>query len=631
MVSHRMNILALPLIEWSCVAGLPVTILCIGADLSWRVSSCDAFSSSVIFGTALLSLAAVVSSNENTKRGSGLVMGSHLVPTLYSAVHQQMVQQRVSPGSEAEVSFKENGGSCHVEFAAISGLAFAISHLVICVRRRSHLYAKGGKGRNAEASCRTSSYEEVRTDLTSLCRKCYLCLVLVFYKSASIKDVKSIWLGIMHILFISSYASKHPKARGTWQEAFTPGEWMAVSTILTSLLGEGALRLSSLIDNDDPDTVPEHMIVALAGLAGCVSGFTLCCMLKSVPAYQTTILAPVAIVASSTFASLEIGMDVMGLSPAGGAFLDTEWKPKCLLWMHDFLAAEPELALQPTRVQILGYWVAILIMGLSLTTYLPAWIARSGAPAERAKRVILARKYFHLIAVLLFYPITKLDPDMMSLSYAISISLLILVEAIRDWGTSKESSHPWSKFYSVFFDEKDVSAANGGLAITHIALVFGCAVPLWIDQLFIATRFDSNKQTKRWYLHLLGTPNANNDEDSANHGNSLLPLLGVIVLGVGDSIGALFGIKFGRHHWPSESSRTIEGSTAMLVAMSTAVYLDSYIDSMTQSSTHENVHENDYRSSFPLAIATLVEASTTQVDNICLPVTLSALVLIMKG
>ena len=69
----------------------------------------------------------------------------------------------------------------------------------------------------------------------------------------------------------------------------------------------------------------------------------------------------------------------------------------------------------------------------------------------------------------------------------------------------------------------------------------------------------------------------------------------------------------------------------MLVAMSTAVYLDSYIDSMTQSSTHENVHENDYRSSFPLAIATLVEASTTQVDNICLPVTLSALVLIMKG
>mmetsp|Transcript_7881 Transcript_7881/g.16808 ORF Transcript_7881/g.16808 Transcript_7881/m.16808 type:complete len:615 (+) Transcript_7881:410-2254(+) len=613
-----MNRLFMPLVEWSCVAGFPVTILCIGADLSWRVSSCDAFSSSVIIGTALLSLAAVVSFNDSSKRGSGLVMGSNLVPTLYSVVYQ------ISQEAEAEVSSRERGGSYHVEFAAISGLAFAISHLVVCGRRTSNL-SKGDK----EASCRVSSYQDVRTELMSLCRKCYLCLVLVFYKSALVIDVKSIWLGMMHILFISSYASKNPKAWGAWQDAFTPGEWMAVSTILTSLLGEGALQWSSLKGNVSPD-VPGHMIVALAGLMGCVSGFILCCMLKSVPAYQMTILAPVAIVASTTFASLEMGMDIMEFTPVDSALLGFQGMPRCLLWLYNFLTTEPEFALQPTRIQILGYWVAILIMGLSLATYLPSWIAMS--ETAKTERVIIARKYFHLIAILLFYPITKLDPDMMSLSYAISMCLLILAEAIRDWDTltPTKSSHPLSNFFSGFLDEKDVSAANGGLAITHIALIFGCAVPLWIDQLFIVTKLDSNEQTKRWYLQLLGTSNAKNDEGIVNHGNDLLPLLGVLVLGVGDSTGALFGIKFGRHRWPSGSSRTIEGSIAMLVAMSIAVYLDSYLDSMTHSSTYKNLHYNVHRSSFPLAIVTLVEASTTQVDNICLPVALSALLLIMK-
>ena len=618
-----MDRLFMPLVEWSCVAGLPITILFISADLSWRVSSCDAFSSSVIFGTAFLSLVSVVSSNDISKRGSGLVMGAHLMPTLYSAVWQ------ISQEAESGVSFGERGGSYHVEFATISGLAFAISHLVVCGRGTSNLYANGGKGRNAEANSRTSSRQDVGTELMSCCRRCYLCLFLVFYKSAYITDVRSICFGMMHMLFISSYASKHPNARGAWQDAFTPGEWMAVSTILTSLLGEGAVQWSSLEDDVAPD-VPEHMIVAFAGLMGCVSGYLLCCALKSVPAYRTTILAPVAIVASTTFASLEMGMVIMGFAPVDSNLLDIQWVPKCLLWMYNFLTTEPEFALQPTRIEILGYWVAVLVMGLSLATYLPPWIVRSAT--VKTERVIIARKYFHLIAILLFYPVTKLDPDMMSLSYAISMSLLILVEAIRDWGalTTQGSSHPLSNFYSVFLDEKDVSAANGGLAITHIALIFGCAVPLWIDQLFVATEVASDEQTKRWYFPLLGASNAKNDEGIVNHGNGLLPLLGVLVLGVGDSIGALFGIKFGRHRWPSGSSRTIEGSTAMLVTMSIAVYLDSYIDSMTHS-PKENVHDNVRRSSIPLAIATLVEASTTQVDNICLPVALATLVLIMQN
>merc|ERR1719296_239220 len=87
-----------------------------------------------------------------------------------------------------------------------------------------------------------------------------------------------------------------------------------------------------------------------------------------------------------------------------------------------------------------------------------------------------------------------------------------------------------SDFYMIFLDEKDSSAAKGGLAVTHIALIVGCAFPLWASQLLHPT------DTQDAFL-------------------ALLPFLGVVVLGIGDSAGAIGGISFGHYHWSGGSSR----------------------------------------------------------------------------
>ena len=116
------------------------------------------------------------------------------------------------------------------------------------------------------------------------------------------------------------------------------------------------------------------------------------------------------------------------------------------------------------------------MMCLALASMLMSWIT-AGDASKRKRRVILGRKYFHLVAIILFAPITWLDPDMMALSYAIAVALLIVMEMVRVWfftdntdGTAKSS---WNQFYMVFLDEKDSSAAKGGLAITHTALIVG--------------------------------------------------------------------------------------------------------------------------------------------------------------
>jgi dolichol kinase len=224
----------------------------------------------------------------------------------------------------------------------------------------------------------------------------------------------------------------------------------------------------------------------------------------------------------------------------------------------------------------------------------------------RKKRIIVARKYFHLVAIALFTPITYFDPVMMSLSYAIAISLLIVIEMVRIW-TVKNSNNfkrncddtviatpalTWNDFYMSFLDEKDASAAKGGLVVTHIALIFGCAFPLWVHQCLLVENISTALPDN---ISLL-----------------LLPFLGLIALGVGDSMSAICGVHFGRLHWPGGSSRTLEGSLGMFLSMMFAVMW----------------HVEYQRFSVPMAVMTLVEASTSQVDNLYLPIAGSTLVLL---
>jgi len=184
---------------------------------------------------------------------------------------------------------------------------------------------------------------------------------------------------------------------------------------------------------------------------------------------------------------------------------------------------------------------------------------------------------------------------MMALSYAIATTLLMILEIVRCYSFGEEHcsiSLSLNSFYTIFLDEKDSLAADGGLAITHITLIVGCAMPLWVTQIVNVT-------------------------DESNVLVHLLPFVGVLVLGIGDSAGAIAGIKFGSHPWPGGSSRTFEGSLCMFVSMFALLCLVGFDDL--------------FKGGTILAIVTLLEASTIQIDNLCLPLAGISLVVLLAA
>jgi len=157
----------------------------------------------------------------------------------------------------------------------------------------------------------------------------------------------------------------------------------------------------------------------------------------------------------------------------------------------------------------------------------------------------------------------------MAFSYAVAISLLIVLESLR---LSLPATSPIQVFYKSF---KKKEENINGIILSHIALILGCAIPLWV-QCFLSEK------------HLL------------------LPYLGIIVLGVGDSMGALIGTYYGKTHWCKNHHRTVQGSLAMFLGMIFFVLFCFGMD-VTRDTW------------WVWLILTLLEAFT-DFDNLCLPV-----------
>jgi len=279
----------------------------------------------------------------------------------------------------------------------------------------------------------------------------------------------------------------------------------------------------------------------------------------------------------------------------------------------------------------LGYW-AVAIMVLAPVAVLIAkklqYLRLYGnGNVSKKKLTVMARKYFHFVAVVLFLPPTFYAPGMMTLSYAIALAILILVESMRVvlfWErgahiggscdenntltdpsvrTKDTSSLTINQFFETFFDEKDQCAAAGSFAVTHLALILGCAMPLWIHQVAHAPQ---------------SAANSNHNPDSEDM-DCIVPFLGIIVLGIGDAAGALCGSMFGNTRWPM-SKRTVEGSVAMFLSM---VISDDVIRGMFGLIRNiDLIYKGALYLYLPL---TILEAVTLQIDNLCLP--LVALVL----
>jgi len=159
----------------------------------------------------------------------------------------------------------------------------------------------------------------------------------------------------------------------------------------------------------------------------------------------------------------------------------------------------------------------------------------------------------------------------MAVAYGIALALFIWLEAARI-ALPKITSR-LSAYYQPFLE-----AQEGPIALSHIYLLFGCAAP---HALALTSKSISTQDHK-----------------------SLLCLVGVIVLGISDAAAAICGITFGTWHWP-HSERTLEGSFAFFLASIVSFSL------LIKGTLF--VHLS------PVFILTVIEATTSQTDNLVLP------------
>ena len=153
---------------------------------------------------------------------------------------------------------------------------------------------------------------------------------------------------------------------------------------------------------------------------------------------------------------------------------------------------------------------------------------------------------------------------------------------------------PWlNDFYRLYVDAGKSESANQTI-VSHMALIAGCAMPLWISQWMSSrsSKFDD------WRL--------------------FLSLWGVWVTGLGDAMGALVGKTVGMTGW-GQQGRTVEGSIAMLLSLCGACALTTWFDDRVE-----------WYQWLPVCVfVTILEAFTLQIDNLVLPLAGVAMILVL--
>jgi len=246
---------------------------------------------------------------------------------------------------------------------------------------------------------------------------------------------------------------------------------------------------------------------------------------------------------------------------------------------------------------IRGIWV-FCIWGILLLLLVPL----SSFLSERFQlRKIVARKLFHFIAVILFAPAIHVARDLTALSFGVATCILVFIEYSRHLAPNNGVIQVINRFYNRFIDSRD---SDRRVVLTHIQLLLGCAIPVWVSQAQI------------------GFTDGNGDEKD-NNKYILLPHLGWITVGIADAASAIVGSLYGNVKWIG-SSRTLEGSLAGLIS---ALLACKTVLVVVSRSTEVDTNGEWWAVVVAMGVASIIEAFTFDEDNILLP--LVAVVLYM--
>ena len=195
-----------------------------------------------------------------------------------------------------------------------------------------------------------------------------------------------------------------------------------------------------------------------------------------------------------------------------------------------------------TRLFLCAYCLAVLLTGIATVLRLTSVV-----------EVDTRRKVFHGIMVAMLLPTVFIDPCFVALALMLILSIFLLLDLFRA-SQLPPISKPLTYFLAPYVDGRD---HRGPVIVSHIFLLIGCAIPLW--------------------LSLAGAPRSGVDPWNGWNTNvrDVSMVSGVICVGMGDAAASLIGRRFGRHKWLWPGGKSLEGSLAFAFAV-TAGLITSY-------------------------------------------------------
>ncbi|XP_062333440.1 dolichol kinase [Osmerus eperlanus] len=254
-----------------------------------------------------------------------------------------------------------------------------------------------------------------------------------------------------------------------------------------------------------------------------------------------------------------------------------------IMWLLDFVTFNDK------RLCLLVYWAFLGVVATCVVLH-QNYQRTSGSKKHQASTVV--RKYFHLIVVATFVPGLVYDRQLLHVASVGCLGAFLLLEYVR-YFRIRPLGQPLRQLLTLFLDERD----SGPLILTHVYLLVGMSLPIWL--------FPGPCSPKGI---LPGT-------------GGLVPYAGVLAVGVGDTVASVFGSTMGEIRWPG-TKKTMEGTATSVFAQIIAVAMFLIFDgTINLNSSYSWIVGS-------ITLVAMLEAYTSQIDNLLLPLYLFILLLL---
>ncbi|KAL8941023.1 MAG: hypothetical protein Q9211_001999 [Gyalolechia sp. 1 TL-2023] len=154
------------------------------------------------------------------------------------------------------------------------------------------------------------------------------------------------------------------------------------------------------------------------------------------------------------------------------------------------------------------------------------------------------RKVFHGMTVVMFLPTIFVDPTFVALALSLVLAIFLLLDLFRA-SQLPPLSKPLTYFLAPYVDGRD---HRGPVIVSHIFLLIGCSIPLWLSLASMPRRGAFPWQG--WEVP----------------SRDLSMVSGVICVGMGDAAASLVGRRYGTRRWCWSGGKSLEGSGAFAAA-----------------------------------------------------------------